>query len=130
MQISVSVTPDWMRNGQPPKILGPIEHLRYEFSVLTKFILIGFHCMCFWFSHISTQIAFQMPLTTFLTLKLNSNSMLWSKDHHQSNRLVHELPYCMPIIGFCKMYIMYSLILIFGVCPSWSSTLGPQKDLR
>ena len=45
MQISLSIYSDWMKNGQPPQILGAIEHLRYnEFSVLTNFVLTGFHC--------------------------------------------------------------------------------------
>ena len=32
--------------GQPPQILGAIGRPRYEFSVLTNFVLTGFHCKC------------------------------------------------------------------------------------
>ena len=47
MQISVSIDSDQTQNGQPPKILGTIGHPRYnEFSVLTNFVLTGFHCTC------------------------------------------------------------------------------------
>ena len=46
MQISESVDSDGTRNGQPPQILGVIGHPRYnEFSVLTNFVLTGFHCI-------------------------------------------------------------------------------------
>ena len=47
MQISVSIDSDRTRNVQPPQILGAVGHPHYnEVSVLTNFVLTGFHCTC------------------------------------------------------------------------------------
>ena len=82
MQISVSIDSDRTRKGQPPKILGAIGNTRYnEFSVLTNFVLMGFHCM--YLFKLKTDLA--MFILTFLTsynpnlneIKIRETSRSW-----------------------------------------------------
>ena len=63
MQISVSIDSDRTQKGQTPKILGAIGNTRYnEFSVLTNFVLMGFHCM-----YLFKLKVLAMFILTFLT---------------------------------------------------------------